>query len=289
MKLNGFNKFREKTPIFKGPRIIIVPLYALIIIYATFYFFHLFYDMPQELSDQKIPFIILVFVPLIGFIIIESLGFFLLSQMWIWRDFLKRKYGALAYQKIFLLGFAGIIIVLSLAFNVFYPIQNSSADFWQISNYSYLVKPLNQFFNGKYQDFIRWNQVILGLFLLILGIALSIRSIITFGLDYTTAVYIYFPEESEIKDNEIYSVLRHPMYSGIIIVAIGGFVYTLSIYSLLLIVLYIIGFYIHVHYVEEPELLSRFGESYDSYRKNVPPFFLNPLKFPQIVKFIIKG
>jgi len=42
------------------------------------------------------------------------------------------------------------------------------------------------------------------------------RAISVFGIDYMAVVYLYFPEESEVIENETYSVLRHPTYAGLI-------------------------------------------------------------------------
>ena len=287
MKLKGFDKFKEKTPIFNGPRIVILPTYLLLVVYLTFYFLRQFYSFPQLLTDKTnfIP----VLIPLVGVLLIEILGFVLLSQMWLWRDTLNKRYGKFSYQRIFLVGLTGILIVICLAFNVYTPVQSYSKDFWHSSKYSFLVQPLYEMLHNKIREFVHSLQKIFGMCFLLLGLAISMRSISSFGIDYTTAVYIYFPEESEIKDNEIYSVLRHPMYSGIIVVAFGGFVYNLTIYSLLLFIMYVTCFYIHVHFIEEPELISRFGDSYKSYRKSVPPFFLNPFRVQKILNFIVRG
>ena len=79
------------------------------------------------------------------------------------------------------------------------------------------------------------------------------------------------------------------MYSGIILVAFAGFIYNVTIYSFLFFIIYLLGFYAHIHFVEEPELVTRFGESFLAYRKNIPPFFLNPFKFKKVLKFVIQS
>lgn len=288
MILKGFDKFREKTPMLKGHRIIIIPIYALLVIILTFIVLNLFYSFPHS-SLNPLPTYFSVFVPFFGVLVLEIAGFFLVFQLWFWKNALKKRYGPTSYQKIFLIGFAGIIIVISLAFNVFSSVQSYSPLFWQMNENSFLVKPFYFLFETNLSSLIHSSQIILGIFFLLLGLSISMRSVLIFGFDYTTVVYLYFPEESEIKVNQIYSVVRHPMYSGIIIVAFGGFLYNLTIYSLFLFMLYIIGFYLHIHFVEEPELQERFGESFISYKKSVPPFFINPVKFPKLIKFIVKG
>jgi protein-S-isoprenylcysteine O-methyltransferase Ste14 len=46
------------------------------------------------------------------------------------------------------------------------------------------------------------------------------------------------------------------------------------VYSILYFVIFIIGINIHIKFVEEKELLERFGEGYKKYKKEVPAFFV---------------
>lgn len=288
MLLKGFNKFREKLPVLGGLKILIIPIYILYIVLALFYVLDQFYSYPENLIGMNTSNLGL-FIPIIGVILAEIVGFYLLSRMWIWRDRLKRDYGSSAYQRIFFVSLPGIVIIICLAFNIFISFQNYAPDFWRVNKNFILITPLSILFEGQIKEFLSTLQMILGLIFLLFGLGMSLRSIITFGIDYTTAIYIYFPEESTVQENQIYSVLRHPMYGGLILIAFGGFAYYLTLYSFIFFLSYIIGFYIHIHFVEEPELISRFGKSYEEYRKNVPPFILNPKRFSALMKFIIRG
>jgi protein-S-isoprenylcysteine O-methyltransferase Ste14 len=46
-----------------------------------------------------------------------------------------------------------------------------------------------------------------------------------------------------------------------------------------------LDFWIHVRFVEERELTSRFGEKYAEYRKRVPAFFT--LRFGALLRFLL--
>ena len=151
--------------------------------------------------------------------------------MWIWKDKVKKRYGSSAYQRIFFISSPGIVIIISLAFNIFIPFQSYASSFWTVNKNFILTTPLNNFFNEPIKVLIVQLQVFFGLLLLLFGLSMSLRSIITFGIDYTTAIYIYFPEESTVQENQIYSVLRHPMYGGLVLIAFGGFIYYLTLYS----------------------------------------------------------
>jgi protein-S-isoprenylcysteine O-methyltransferase Ste14 len=101
-------------------------------------------------------------------------------------------------------------------------------------------------------------------------------------------VYLYFPEESQIQENEIYSVLRHPVYAGGLLIALGGAFLTFTLFSFATYLILLIGFYLHVHFVEEKELIQRFGDSYREYRMKVPAFFVSPKSIRVFFSFLLK-
>ena len=117
---------------------------------------------------------------------------------------------------------------------------------------------------------------------------MSLRSVASFGLDYTAVVSLYFPDESQIQDHEIYSAIRHPLYGGWLTIGLGGAILTFSPYSFIFFFLFLVGFYLHIHLVEERELLSRFGGSYETYRRSVPAFFVKWSKIGTLLGFILK-
>ena len=79
-----------------------------------------------------------------------------------------------------------------------------------------------------------------------------------------------------------YSVVRHPQFTGIIIVTIGltVMVLTLGGNQLQIIGLWMIQIlgYISIARYEETHLLKRFGESFRQYKRDVP--FMFPIKCP---------
>jgi protein-S-isoprenylcysteine O-methyltransferase Ste14 len=101
-------------------------------------------------------------------------------------------------------------------------------------------------------------------------------------------VYIYYPEESELKENEIYSIVRHPTYFAIMLVAFGGWLGYLSVYAFTSFVLFVLGINFHLKFVEEKELIERFGQGYHDYKKKVP-IIVKPNKLPVLFKFILFG
>ena len=288
MFLKGFDKFQEKVPMLKGKKIIIMPFYILVIVLVTSYILNQFYSFPDKFSDQLSNPLITSLIPVFGFLSIELLGFVLFSQIWLWRDKLKKKYGQLSYQKIIFVGLTGIAINLTIAFNISLSFWFYSPKFWQIPNYSILVQPFEFFLGNNLDNYVYVLRSILSIFLFLLGVSTAIKTIFVFGFDYTSALYVYFPEKRVLRNNQIYSVTRHPMYNGGIYIALAGFFYTFNLYSLVFCVSFVFCFYIHIHFIEEPELIAQFGEPYREYRHKVPALLLNPIKLPTLVKFLVK-
>ncbi|MHA1731921.1 MAG: methyltransferase family protein [Promethearchaeota archaeon] len=131
-----------------------------------------------------------------------------------------------------------------------------------------------------------WIRVVFGLGTCVVG-GLTVRAALaTFGLDYMGLVYLYFPEESELQDHEIYSVLRHPTYVGAMVICAGGMLLQFTPYSVLFFAIQVTGFHAHVRLVEERELVRRFGDSFLQYRKSTPAFFVRPKNWGKFLRFI---
>lgn len=280
MRLKGLNNFHEKIPVLSGKRIILIPIFALIIgslfSIAIFYIYSLPYD-----SNPLSP-----IFPLLAILIIQIIALLLVYQMWYWRDKLKSKYQQNSYQRIFFIGFVGICIMIAIAFNNFTPIQEINSDLWENPSFSFWVTPFTSLLdiNIQYLEIIRY---LLSGFLFIFGILTIVSSLLTFGIDYMALVYLYFPEESKIQSFEIYSILRHPTYTGVILISFAGFIYNLSLFNLLYLLINLSGLSIHIILVEEKELIQRFGDSYKKYRNSVPAVFAKPKNWKKYFKFLI--
>ena len=99
-------------------------------------------------------------------------------------------------------------------------------------------------------------------------------------------VYVYYPEESKIVNHQIYSVLRHPTYHGLVLILVGSFFLRFSVYSIIYFFMFLIGIKIHLRFVEEKELIQRFGKDYQEYRKNVPALFFRPKDLKKYLRFL---
>jgi len=288
MQIKGIEKFRGKTPWFSGKKICVVPVYAFFIISLSIAVMIGFDSIPGRIILSDVNPIVLSLFPLIGELVVCVVGFLMIYQMWLWRDRFRAKYGSLSYQHICLVGFAGVACWLSLVINLFIPYWSFSPSFWLKSPLQSLVLPLESYIPVA-GPILFWVRMTFSILFSGVGIMMFIRSLQTFGFDYMAVVYLYFPEESQLQNHEIYSVLRHPAYAGILTVGLGGMFFTFTSYSIIFLIVFVLAFYIHIHFVEEKELILRFGTSFQEYRKNVPAFVANPRKIGIFLDFLIRG
>jgi protein-S-isoprenylcysteine O-methyltransferase Ste14 len=129
---------------------------------------------------------------------------------------------------------------------------------------------------------------IFGLIFALIGFLTVIRAFTVFGIDYMALVYIYYPDESELQESQIYSIVRHPTYFAVMLIALGGWIGYLSVYAFTSFMLFVIGISLHLKFVEEKELIERFGQDYRDYQKKVP-IIVNLREIPILFKFILFG
>ena len=185
----------------------------------------------------------------------------------------------------FLVGFAGIIWVLTVAANQYIPYYSFAADFWATSPLQILASPFETYL-GIAGPVVFYVKEIVAVVLLTMGLLMCIRAIQVFGFDNMVVLYVYFPEESQIQENQFYSALRHPTYAGVLLICLGGAFFTFTFLSFAAYGLLLIGFYLHIHFVEEKELIERFGDSYRGYRSKVPAFFVRPRNMSTFLQFL---
>ncbi len=279
MKLKGFAKFREKVPILEGKKVIILPIYLLVVVLVFVTTISLLYRVPTLSSPFS------GFVPIGGILVIEFFALFLVFLMWNRKNKLLDAYPKTAYQRIIFIGLGGITVMIALAFNCLLPLAWIEPDVWRVPPFSYFGDSLFSLIDGNwlFVDIIRY---ILASLVLLVGIMTVIRSLLTFGLDYMALVYLYYPEQSEVQHYDIYSILRHPTYAGLILICLAGFLFNFTVFHLLYFILFVTGFSIHIFFVEEKELITRFGDSYRVYRRKVPAIWVRPKQWKKFFYFL---
>ena len=99
----------------------------------------------------------------------------------------------------------------------------------------------------------------LGWIFLSLGAVLWIRAVLTLGADNLAMLYVYHPESGRLVDTQVYGLLRHPIYSGVLRVVIGLCLLNGNWPALIFALLAPLGLLGWVRLVEERELLVAFS------------------------------
>ncbi|MFX1369613.1 MAG: methyltransferase family protein, partial [Promethearchaeota archaeon] len=80
-------------------------------------------------------------------------------------------------------------------------------------------------------------------------------------------------------------ILRHPTYMGAVLLGFAGLAFRLSVYSILLFLIFYLVFRLQIRR-EENELIQRFGEGYREYREKVPALYVRPKDLRKFIKFL---
>ncbi|GAB4319429.1 MAG: hypothetical protein Kow0069_22940 [Promethearchaeota archaeon] len=283
MKIKGVEKFRQKLPAFQGRKIGLLLLAALGAVVAAQLVLLSFDRLPLRYpSGSLTP----AAFPLLGHAIVVTAAACGVWQLWFFRDGRKSRYGDVSYQRGVVWGMCGVAVVLSTMFHPLFPLKELAQGYWDGSPASFLVERPSKLL-GEAGTILEWIGLAGGLVLFASGFLLVGRALQTFGIDYMAVVYLYFPEESEVQESEIYSALRHPTYGGAIRWSFAAALIRLTPYSLALGLLALLFFTIHVKLVEERELVRRFGDSYANYARETPAFFTRPRDLPKLVRFLL--
>jgi protein-S-isoprenylcysteine O-methyltransferase Ste14 len=287
MKMKGIEKLREKIPDYAGRKIALLPLEGIVAAILA-YVLLIFIDIiPRLFPDIYILVLLEPVLPIVGSILIGAYAVWLIATLWIRKERMIEEYGNLAYQKVIPNGVMGVTIIVSVVFHTLTPIQSLPPS-----------PPVNELTTQFSQSLLRLVGITgvldlsIRVFLMvafgILGLLVVRRSIMTFGIDYMTVVYLYFPEESEIQEHEIYSIVRHPVYMGGVILGVAAMFFRFSIYSILLAVIVYLIFKVHIRR-EETELIERFGDGYAEYRRQVPALHVHPRNLKSLFKFLVSS
>ncbi|MEL6562076.1 MAG: isoprenylcysteine carboxylmethyltransferase family protein [Bacteroidota bacterium] len=81
-----------------------------------------------------------------------------------------------------------------------------------------------------------------------------------------------FDDNSELKTNGVYSKVRHPLYSGTILIFVGLFIFIPKISTIIALAITIAYLIVGIP-IEERKLIAKFGDRYLEYKKKVPAVF----------------
>ncbi|MHA1674621.1 MAG: methyltransferase family protein [Promethearchaeota archaeon] len=292
MKMPGFDGLKVHLPDYneKQVKLLVARLPGIMMLVFIFSFF---LDFSCRLIYQliELPWLISIepIVPIINSILFVFGGSQIAQIGFRRKQKLMKKDRERAYQKVAKPVFNGI----GMAFGglLYALLPHSSLPFGITTN----NPPINDL-TAKFSEslLITWLgfsweiyfRFIIGIIILAIALGTAMRALKEFGVDNATLVYVYYPESSKIVNNDIYSIVRHPMYMGVILISLSGVFLHFSIYSYIHFLITVIAFAYHIFIMEEKELIERFGDSYQEYQKEVPALIIRPKNWGKLVKFI---
>jgi protein-S-isoprenylcysteine O-methyltransferase Ste14 len=129
----------------------------------------------------------------------------------------------------------------------------------------------------------------LGLYFVVTGLVLWGRAIFTFGFDNLAMLYVYFPDEGRLVESSIYALIRHPVYAAVIRIGLALGLWRGTWFSIAFGLFMPVGLTFWLRWVEEPELIERFGPGYMTYRRTVPAFWPRLGDTGKFLQFLVTG
>ena len=114
----------------------------------------------------------------------------------------------------------------------------------------------------KNQFYIPEYLITIGFIICAIGVLFILAGILTLGKYFTTSII-----PKGLVTTGIYSKIRHPMFTGAILVYIGIVVIFQSIIGFLLVIFILIPFFIYSAIEEEKILSKKFKDKYTAYKK----------------------
>lgn len=111
---------------------------------------------------------------------------------------------------------------------------------------------------------------LIGAMLVLIGAIVNIIGRFNLGENWANHIKIY--ENHKLVNRGVYKIVRHPLYSSIMLMFIGSSLAYINIYCFLLEIIIFIPFMYYRAKQEEELLIDRFPE-YKEYRKNTGMFF----------------
>jgi protein-S-isoprenylcysteine O-methyltransferase Ste14 len=120
------------------------------------------------------------------------------------------------------------------------------------------------FASYKVWSLINLVIAIIGVVVIILGATIRWIAIIQLSSAFTVDVAI--SNDHKLKTDGIYKYVRHPSYSGLLLIMVGFAISLNSVMSLIVIILPMLAAILYRIYVEEQMLISEFGDTYTNYK-----------------------
>ncbi|MFX1452695.1 MAG: hypothetical protein ACFFCM_17790, partial [Promethearchaeota archaeon] len=119
--MKGTQKFWAKLPVYKGKKKLTVFFIVFFTVSSSLSFQLIMDSLPRIIPSIRLLQMIEPFTPIIGSLIVVSIGFLLVYLFWREKDKYLLNYGNLAYQKAFKFVITGVPLVITIVIHSFIP------------------------------------------------------------------------------------------------------------------------------------------------------------------------
>ncbi|MFX1284786.1 MAG: methyltransferase family protein [Promethearchaeota archaeon] len=132
-----------------------------------------------------------------------------------------------------------------------------------------------------------WVALVIGIFFILMRFLLEwhLRKAGFDEIGHGLGIYMVFPEEGASVTSDIYSYIRHPMYTGDMFLAIGLALLKNNLLAIIIALIAFIPFIIGAK-MEDKELIKRIGEPHRQYINKTPSFFPYPRNIGKFFRFL---
>ncbi|NHJ01853.1 MAG: isoprenylcysteine carboxylmethyltransferase family protein [Candidatus Heimdallarchaeota archaeon] len=132
-----------------------------------------------------------------------------------------------------------------------------------------------------------WIALIAGIFFILMRFLIEwhLRKAGFDEIGHGLGIYMIFPEEGSSVTSDIYSYIRHPMYTGDMCLAIGLALLKNNLLAIIIALMSFIPFIVGAM-MEDRELIRRLGELHRQYINETPSFFPYPRNIRKLICFL---
>ena len=136
------------------------------------------------------------------------------------------------------------------------------------TGFSFLEYYIENFFFHKFKSFIIFT--IIGLICLIIGQYFRIAALFTGKISFTHLISYKKKKEHILITHGIYSISRHPSYFGFFLWSVSTQILCMNPICIITYIIVLFKFFKNRILVEEPYLITFFGQDYIDYKRKVP-------------------
>ena len=136
------------------------------------------------------------------------------------------------------------------------------------TSFSFIEYYIENFFFHKFKSFFLFT--FLGIITLIIGQYFRIAALFTGKVSFTHLISYRKKKEHTLVTHGIYSISRHPSYFGFFLWSVSTQILCMNPICIVMYIIVLFRFFKDIILIEEPYLITFFGQDYIDYKRKVP-------------------